>query len=142
MAQLHYENGAGRLFQGDALDWLKSLAGESADLVFASGSGQSYDQTRAADATAIGRVRLTYVEAENDFEVRTIEAVFPDDSSTVVAETEFDLLLVESEARGRCRTLACRGKIGQGYQQILLAKIGIGSELRGCCCNLWCNLPN
>ena len=34
-AQLHYENGGGRLFQGDALDWLKSLGDEAADLVFA-----------------------------------------------------------------------------------------------------------
>ena len=35
VAQLHYEKGYGRLFQGDALDWLKSLGDESADLVFA-----------------------------------------------------------------------------------------------------------
>ncbi len=33
--QLRYENGDGRLFQGDALDWLKSLDNESAELVFA-----------------------------------------------------------------------------------------------------------
>jgi site-specific DNA-methyltransferase (adenine-specific) len=34
-AQLHYQNASGQLFQGDAIGWLKSLDGSSADLVFA-----------------------------------------------------------------------------------------------------------
>lgn len=33
--QLHYENSKGRLYQGDAVSWLKTLAPGSADLVFA-----------------------------------------------------------------------------------------------------------
>lgn len=35
VAQLHYENSGGKLFQGDAIGWLKSLKASSADLVFA-----------------------------------------------------------------------------------------------------------
>ena len=35
VAQLHYENANGKLFQGDAVRWLKSLSANSVDLVFA-----------------------------------------------------------------------------------------------------------
>ena len=35
VAQLHYENASGQLFQGDSVGWLKSLGANSVDLVFA-----------------------------------------------------------------------------------------------------------
>lgn len=35
VAQLHYEARSGRLYQGDAIEWLKSLPSASVDLVFA-----------------------------------------------------------------------------------------------------------
>ncbi|MBI1172286.1 host specificity protein [bacterium] len=55
---------------------------------------------RSSQADVSGRVRLTYVEAESDFEVRTAEAVFPDETSVAVTQNEVTLQLTNSEARG------------------------------------------
>ncbi len=33
--QLQYSHSSGQLYQGDSIDWLKSLASESVDLIFA-----------------------------------------------------------------------------------------------------------
>lgn len=54
---------------------------------------------RASHAETLGRVRISFVEAEGDFSVRTSEALFPDDSSNVVLDNELPLLLTASEAR-------------------------------------------
>jgi hypothetical protein len=54
---------------------------------------------RAADAEMAGRVRLGFVEAEGDYELRQTEAIFPDDQSPGVSQSEFPLVLTRAEAR-------------------------------------------
>ena len=54
---------------------------------------------RAPEAETAGRVRLTYVEADGDYQARAAEAVFPDEESRSVAATELPLVLTQGEGR-------------------------------------------
>lgn len=57
---------------------------------------------RAAEAEMAGRVRLAYVEADGDFEVRAVEAVFPDEAAGAgtAAGSELPLSLTRAQAQG------------------------------------------
>ncbi len=56
-------------------------------------------RTRLADAEVSGRVRLTYVEADGDYEARATEGIFPDEVTTGVARSELPLVLTGGEAQ-------------------------------------------
>lgn len=64
--------------------------GEGASLV---------SSTRAPEAEVSGRIRLGYVEADADYEVRSVDSIFPDETSVGVAESEMPLALTAGEAR-------------------------------------------
>ncbi len=61
--------------------------------------GGAIEYTRSSVAEIAGTVRVTFVEAEGDFDIRTAEAIFPDDSSSNVTQNELPLILTASEAR-------------------------------------------
>lgn len=56
-------------------------------------------RTRAPEAESAGRVRLTYVEADGDYETRGTEGIFPDEATTSVSRSEVSLALTAGEAR-------------------------------------------
>lgn len=56
--------------------------------------------TRAPEAETAGRVRLTFVEADGDYETRSTEGIFPDEATTSVSQSEMPLALTQGEARG------------------------------------------
>lgn len=55
--------------------------------------------TRAADAETVGRLRLNFVDADGDYDIRTEESVFPDDTSLAVSQSDIPVLLTLNEAR-------------------------------------------
>ena len=57
-------------------------------------------RTRAPEAESSGRVRLTYVEADGDYETRSTEGIFPDEATEAVSRSEVSLALTAGEARG------------------------------------------
>ncbi len=57
------------------------------------------ETSRSGGADTTGRVRLTFIEAESDFEVRSAEAVFPDETSQIMSQSEVPLQLTNAEAR-------------------------------------------
>ncbi|NNE80181.1 MAG: hypothetical protein HKN18_07905 [Silicimonas sp.] len=57
------------------------------------------NRTRAPDAEVSGRVRLTFVDADGDYEVRGSEGIFPDEATVGVARSELPLALTSGEAR-------------------------------------------
>ncbi len=69
-------------------------------LVQSSGSEGRIETQRAPVAEVVGRVRLSYVAAEGDYEARSAEAVFPDDATVSVGQTELALVLTDAEGRG------------------------------------------
>ncbi|PYF13221.1 putative tail protein [Rhodobacter viridis] len=71
----------------------------AADLAI--GEGDAVVETvRAAEAEIAGRVRLAYVEADGDFEVKAVEAVFPDEAAGAAAGSELSLALTRAQAQG------------------------------------------
>lgn len=57
------------------------------------------ETAKAAEAEIAGRVRLNFVEAEGDYEARTVEAIFPDEKSQGVTQSELNLALTRAEAQ-------------------------------------------
>ncbi|MEM7718994.1 MAG: glycoside hydrolase/phage tail family protein [Pseudomonadota bacterium] len=57
-------------------------------------------RARAPEAESAGRVRLSYVEADGDYEARAAEGIFPDEVTTSVSRSEVSLALTAGEARG------------------------------------------
>lgn len=70
------------------------------EILAITGEQDSAVQTnRAPDAEIAGRVRLNFVEAEGDYEIRAAEAIFPDEANSSVAQTELSLAFSTAEAR-------------------------------------------
>ncbi len=69
---------------------------------------------RAPEAEMAGRLRLTYVEADGDYEARSAEAVFPDEAHARVSQTEMPLVLTAAESRADRRALAVGSRASRG----------------------------
>ena len=63
-------------------------------------AGVLVSRMRAPEAEISGRVRLGFVEADGDYEIRGTEAIFPGDASIGVSRNEVPLALSSGEARG------------------------------------------
>jgi len=59
----------------------------------------SFSQTRLSNFSKTERIRLSFIRAENDFEVRSVEAAFPDSDSQLSSDSEFNVVLRDPEAR-------------------------------------------
>jgi hypothetical protein len=57
------------------------------------------EATRGAEAEAAGRMRLLYTEADGDFGSRAEEAIYPDEATHGVAQSDLPLVLTRPEAR-------------------------------------------
>lgn len=55
--------------------------------------------TRAQDIEVAGRVRVGFVESDADYEVRTTEAIFPDDRGQTSSASELPLVLTSAEGQ-------------------------------------------
>lgn len=69
------------------------------DLALTSEQESSIETVRAPTAEVAGRVRLTHVEADGDYEARASEAVFPDERTYSVSQSELPLVLTSVEGR-------------------------------------------
>ena len=56
-------------------------------------------QTREADVSLSGRVRVRFIQADASFDVVSEEAVLPDEQTHAVSATEFSMLLTRAEGR-------------------------------------------
>ncbi|MGZ9809865.1 baseplate multidomain protein megatron [Pseudoroseicyclus sp. H15] len=57
------------------------------------------EDIRSAEAERVGRVRLSYLEGEGEYQAGAAEAVFADDPSLLVSASELPLALTRGEAR-------------------------------------------
>jgi hypothetical protein len=88
-------------------------------------------ETARTDAAEIsGTVRLSYVEAEGDFSVRTAEAVFPDDDMSTADVSEMTLSFLRSEAQGIAERWLAEARVARDTARFALppsmAAIGAG----------------
>ncbi|MCV2868541.1 glycoside hydrolase/phage tail family protein [Defluviimonas sp. WL0002] len=58
-----------------------------------------FETDRAPEAEISGRVRLNFVEADGNYEARTVEAIFPDEDTKTVSQSELNLSLTRSEGQ-------------------------------------------
>ncbi len=72
---------------------------DEAQLALSEDMALPLERVRAPAAEVAGRLRLTFVDADGDYETRSEDAVFPDESADVVASSELPLLLTRAEGR-------------------------------------------
>ncbi len=72
---------------------------DEAELAFEEGQQGAVERLRAPEAEMAGRLRLSFIDADGDYETRTEDAIFPDGSAEVVSGSEMPLLLTRAEGR-------------------------------------------
>lgn len=68
-------------------------------LVFSATMDGAVESLRAPEAELAGRVRLSFVEAEGDYQIRVAEAALPMAEALAVAHSDMPLALTQTEAR-------------------------------------------
>ena len=113
------------------------LASESiddAEVVFSGSREAPIERIRAAQAEMAGRLRLAFVDADGDYETRSEDAVFPDDSAQVVSSSEFPLLLTRTEGRAIVERWLAEARVARDAMRLTLPPsrmdIGAGDVVR------------
>ncbi|MEL6645102.1 MAG: glycoside hydrolase/phage tail family protein [Pseudomonadota bacterium] len=71
------------------------------------------ERVRQPFAETVGRVRVNSFEADGDYAVRASEAIFPDEATRSVAQTDVPLVLTETEARAVADRWLSEARIGR-----------------------------
>lgn len=90
------------------------------------------EAVRASHPETVGRVRLNYIEAEGDFEVRATEAVFPDEGAGEVAQSELALVMTRGEARNTVKRWMAEARVARDVARFSLppsSPHGVGDVL-------------
>jgi len=99
-------------------------------LVEAGGQDGTLATTRAPEAETAGRVRLNFVEAEADFAVRQVEAIFPDEESFGVSQSDLALVLTDAEGRSIAERWLAEARVARDTARFTLprslARLGAG----------------
>lgn len=122
--QLVFVNRTGRETGTVAAGRLAATEGQAGDV----------ETTRAPEAERSGRVRLTYVEADGDYQARAAEAIFPDEESRSVAATELPLVLTQGEGRAVTERWLAESRVARDRARFALPlsemALGAGDVLR------------
>lgn len=94
----------------------------------------SSELSRTSDAETAGQVRLTYVDAQSSYEVRSVEARFPDEEALTVSQTDLPLALTKTEGLGSVERWLAEARIARDTLRIALPKsklvIGAGDVIQ------------
>ncbi len=83
--------------------------------------GGDLETIRASEPEVPGRVRLTYVEAEGDFDTRHTETVLPDHDESDVQHSELPLLMTRAEARQTVGRWMAEARVARDVARFSLA---------------------
>ncbi|MCW1952360.1 MAG: glycoside hydrolase/phage tail family protein [Octadecabacter sp.] len=72
---------------------------DAGQLVYEDEAEGAIELTRTQDAEVSGRVRVGFVEADADYEVRSTEATFPDEQGHTTSSSELPLVLTSAEGQ-------------------------------------------
>ncbi len=102
---------------------------DSGGLVYERGAEGAIELTRAQEAEIAGRVRLGFIEADADYEVRTAEAVFPDERGQTTSGTEFPLVLTSSEGQRIAERWLSEARVARDAARFTLplSRLGVGA---------------
>ena len=91
-----FERGGSIAFQTRGIARSKSI---DQDRLVDTGNEPRRQDLRAPEAEMVGRVRLNYVEADGEYVARSAEAIFPDEPTVSVSDTDVPVLLTATDAR-------------------------------------------
>ena len=80
------------------------------------------ETTRAPEAEMAGRIRLGFVETAGSYEVRQAEAIFPDDTSLTVSQSDMPLVLTANEARSIAERWLSEARVARDTARFALPK--------------------
>lgn len=83
------------------------------------------EYTRSAAPETAGRLRLNHIAADGSFETRTAEAVFPDEASTTVAQSELPLALTRVEAQAIVERWLAESRLARDTARFALPPSGL-----------------
>ncbi|WP_288928624.1 glycoside hydrolase/phage tail family protein [uncultured Maritimibacter sp.] len=77
--------------------------------------------SRAPEAEMVGRVRLNHTESESAYEVRSVEAIFPDEETHSVSSSDLPMILTQAEARGITERWLAEARVARDRARFALA---------------------
>lgn len=91
------------------------------------------EATRSPEVETAGRVRLTYVDSQSSYEVRSVEARFPDEDSANVSQSDLPLALTRSEGQAAVERWLSESRVARDTLRFGLPKsrlpVGAGDVL-------------
>ncbi|MEM6934410.1 MAG: glycoside hydrolase/phage tail family protein, partial [Pseudomonadota bacterium] len=110
-------NGTLRFFNRDGLSG--SFLEEDA-LVTRDSDNPVLKRERAASAEISGRVQVTFVDHDADFETAAVEAVFPDEENHTLTASELPIAMTRSEARAVAERWLAETKLARDAAEFVL----------------------
>ncbi len=89
-------------------------------LALPQGQEAALQTQRAPAAETAGRVRLSHVEAEGDYAPRAAEAVFGDETTTTVTQSELPMVLTRAEGRAIAERWLAEARVARDVAQFAL----------------------
>ena len=91
------------------------------EAIAVSEDGRGFLETqRAVEADVAGRIRLSFVEAEGDYETRAVEAVFPGEETVNVSHSELALSLTRAEGQRTVERWMTEARVGRDGAKLTL----------------------
>ena len=108
----------------------RPTAVDTGHLVETTAQDGTLETLRLPEAETAGRVRLNFIEAEADFGMRQVEAIFPDEQSRGVSQGELNLALTDTEGRGIAERWLSEARVSRDTARFSLprslARLGAG----------------
>lgn len=100
------------------------------DLAVSDELASGLETARSSEADVAGRVQLTFVSADGDFSTLSVEAVFPDDTSDTLAQSDFPLALTRAEGQRTVERWLAEARVARDTARFVLppsrAALGAG----------------
>lgn len=104
------------------------------DLVEVSDLDGRIEATRSSDVETAGQVRLSYVDAQSSYELRSVETRFPDEEALSVSMTDLPVALTKSEGLAAVERWLAESRIARDTIKFALPKsrlaLGSGDVVR------------
>ncbi|WP_435168582.1 baseplate multidomain protein megatron [Falsirhodobacter sp. 1013] len=87
------------------------------------------ETVRATEAEMAGHVRLAFTEAEGDYSSRQAEAIFPDERTVSVSQTDLPMVLTAAEGRGVAERWLAEARVARDTARFALphsVEVGAG----------------
>jgi len=92
------------------------------DLALLSDMDGAFETSRAADVETAGQVRLGYVDAQSNYEMRSAEARFPDEEARGVSQTDLPLALTQIEGLATVERWLAEARVARDGARFALPK--------------------